>query len=94
MEPQHFLLSQKGEKNAVIWHVTTIRIHPSGFCSPQIVILACGEHNIATEPHVSVHVHTALFTLFLCRENWFKVGVNGLYFTSNYPRMFTNCVWA
>ena len=67
MRAHNTIYCPKKIKITVIWHVTAIRIHPGGFCYTQIVVWARGADNIATEPQMSVQVHTFVHS-GLCPE--------------------------
>ena len=58
----------KKSKITVIWHVTTICIHPGGFCYPQVVVWVRGAHNIAKESQVIVQVYCFVHSGFVFRN--------------------------
>ena len=70
MRAHNPLYCPKKSKITVIVYVTTICIHPGGFCYTQIVVWARGAHNTATESQLTVYdpfVHSESVS-----RNWFK----------------------
>ena len=69
----------KMNKTNSIQYVTTNRIHPGCFCSPDIVVLKHGVHDIAIVPQVAVHIYCVLVHTGYVSQKLVQIPISCLY---------------